>query len=138
MTDVTHNRQRSRRRDQALTGQGERAPRDVFEDHLRLRRKHQLEEDLSRNYAPDVLVLTSSGPHRGHDGVRTTASILREHTGDAAYEYLHEVVEGNFAYLVWQVRTDGRWIHGADSFRITTGRIVLQTIHYLVIDVVAE
>lgn len=115
-----------------------RSVKDVFDDHLELRSRRALEADLERNYSPEVLVLTSSGPHRGHDGIRTTASILRDHCGDAAYEYLYQVVEDDFAYLVWQVRTPARRVHGADSFRIAGGRIVLQTIHYLVIDVVAE
>jgi hypothetical protein len=118
-------------REQALD---KRSPAEVFYDHLALRSRRDLETDLARNYSPDVLVLTGAGAFRGHEGIRTTASILREHCGDAAYEYLREVVEGDFAYLVWQVRPSGRWVHGADSFRIDDGKIALQTIHYLVVD----
>ena len=116
----------------------QRRTAEVFGDHLSLRSQRDIEADLSRNYAVDVSVLTSSGVLRGHEGIRQTASRLADHCGDAPYEYLHEVVDGDFAYLVWQVRTHDRWIHGADSFRIRGGKIVLQTIHYVVIDAIAE
>ena len=126
--------------------QGELAPKalerrtatEVFDDHLSLRSERRLEDDLVRNYSPDVLVITSRTSLRGKDGIRQTAATLREHCGDAPYEYLRRLVQGDFAYLVWQVSAGGRRIHGADSFRISEGKIVLQTIHYLVMDAVAE
>ena len=109
-----------------------RGAADVFDDHLSLRSERRLEDDLSRNYSSDVLVITSRTSLRGKDGIRETAATLREHCGDAPYEYLTRTVAEDFAYLVWRVRSDGKLIHGADSFRITGGKIVLQTIHYLV------
>jgi SnoaL-like domain len=111
----------------------DRPASEVFHDHLELRSAFDLETDLRRNYAPDVLVLTSYGAVRGHDGIRHTAATLRRHSRGGEYEYLHEVVHGDLAYLVWQVRMPREWIHGADSFRIEHGKIVLQTIHYVVI-----
>jgi hypothetical protein len=104
----------------------------VFHDHLELRRSKNLDADLRRNYSQDVLVLTSYGELHGHDGIRHTAEVLRGHAGAGEYKYLHEVVHDDFAYLVWEVRTPRKWVHGADSFRIEGGKIVLQTIHYIV------
>lgn len=111
----------------------DRSVSEVFRDHLDLRSDRALEADLRRNYADDVLVVTSKGTARGHAAIRATAAILRDHCGDRPYEYLSELVEGDLAYLVWQVRGDGLWIHGADSFQITDGLIHIQTIHYLVL-----
>jgi hypothetical protein len=115
-----------------------RAVEDVFADHLRLRLHRDVEMDLERNYASDVEVLTSHGRLRGHDGIRTTAATLRRHCGDADYEYLQQVVGHDWAYLVWQVRAPGKCIHGGDSFRIAAGKIVLQTIHYVIVETAAE
>lgn len=110
-----------------------RSTREVFEDHLRLRKSTSTEEDIERNYAPDVVILASSGIHLGHDGVRETASILREALPDGMYEYIKTLVEGEFAYLEWKGRSEERAIDdGADSFVIRDGKIVAQTIHFKV------
>lgn len=111
----------------------DRPAAEVLRDHLDLRMERALEADLRRNYDSEVLVVTSKGTARGHDAIRTTAAILQDHCGDRPYEYLLEMVEGDLAYLVWQVRADGLWIHGADSFQISGGKIRIQTIHYLVL-----
>lgn len=56
--------------------QHERAARlteEVFEDHLRLRIENRLEEDLARNYAEDVVLLTVNSNACGHDAIRMSA-----------------------------------------------------------------
>lgn len=42
-----------------------RSTREVLEDHLRLRREGDLEEDLARNYAEDVVLLCKHGVFKG-------------------------------------------------------------------------
>lgn len=53
-----------------------RTAREVIEDHLNLSKNGTIDEDLQRNYAEDVLLLTTYGIYRGHDGLRTLKKIL--------------------------------------------------------------
>lgn len=53
-----------------------RTARDVFEDHLRLRASHDLDEDLRRNYAEDIVVLTINSALHGREEVRYSAARL--------------------------------------------------------------
>ena len=45
-----------------------RSPNEVFEDHLALAQKGELEKDLERNYAPDSVLLTNYGVFMGERG----------------------------------------------------------------------
>jgi hypothetical protein len=64
----------------------ERTTTDVLEDHLRLRGDGRLEEDLARNYSPDVVVFSSEGRFQGHDGIRRTAHVLYQYVERGRYE----------------------------------------------------
>jgi hypothetical protein len=111
-----------------------RTAREVFEDHLRCRRCHAVEEDLARNYAEDVVLLTGQGVFRGHDGVRRAAAILWGQLPCAAYEYRTTLLEGEVAFLEWTACCESARVDdGADSFVIRDGRIIVQTIHYTAI-----
>lgn len=108
-----------------------RTTRQVIEDHLRLRAENDLEADLQRNYAPDVVVLSHEGISRGHEGVRRLAAVLRSYLPDAHYEYRHVVVSDGFALLEWSGDGPDRLVHdGADSYVVENGTIVAQSIHY--------
>lgn len=112
-----------------------RTTRQVIEDHQRLRVENDLEADLQRNYAPDVVVLSYEGISRGHEGVRKLAWILHTYLPDAHYEYRHVVVSDGFALLEWSGEGPDRLIHdGADSYVIENGKIVAQSIHYSSVD----
>jgi hypothetical protein len=88
--------------DQDLTGRG---ARQVFDDHLELRKRGDLEQDLARNYAPDVVVLTARGVLRGHDGVRESAALLYQAIRNAnRYEYENAQCEDRVALLEWRAR----------------------------------
>src|SRR5262245_26710111 len=63
----------------------QRSTRDVLEDHLRRRGKREVEGDITRNYAEDVVLLTGFGVLRGHEGVRRSAQLLREQLPCARY-----------------------------------------------------
>ncbi len=110
-----------------------RSTREVFEDHLRCRRAGAVEEDIARNYAHDVVLLTGLGVFRGKDGVRQSARALLRQLPCCAYEYRVRLVEGEVAFLEWSARcATARVEDGADSFWVRDGRIVAQTIHYTV------
>jgi hypothetical protein len=108
-----------------------RSAEEVFQDHLRLRLENKLEEDLERNYAEDVVLLTVNSNARGHDAIRMSAGRLKEQLPDARFEFVSKQVNGRFALLIWRAISD-RFdaMEGADSFAIEDGMIQLQTIHY--------
>lgn len=110
-----------------------RAPEEVLKDHLHLGKHGTVEEDLSRNYAEDVVMLTSFGIYRGHDGVRQLAERLREEVPEATFEYHTVEIEEEVGFLEWSAESPEATIDdGADSFVIRGGQIVAQTIHYTV------
>lgn len=113
-----------------------RSTQDVFDDHLRLRMQGETEQDIERNYADDVTVLSGSGINHGPDGVRTTATILKKYMPGGSWEYHVRLVDGDYAFLQWTGRSaEGRDVcDGADSFVIRDGRIVFQSIYYTVHD----
>lgn len=109
----------------------ERDTREVFRDHLRLRVAGDLETDLRRNYAPDVVLLTSNSNARGHAAIRVSARRLGRQLPDARFEFLARQVRGPFALLIWR-GWSGHFdaVDGVDSFVISGGLIRMQTIHY--------
>lgn len=112
----------------------ERSTQEVFEDHLWQCLEGSVEEDLARNYADDVVILSGGRVHRGHEGLRRLAARLRDELPDARFYYKSKVVEGDVAFLEWTAETPrSRVEDGADSFVIRNGRIVAQTIHYTVV-----
>lgn len=108
-----------------------RSAEEVFEDHLRLRLAGDLEADLRRNYADDVVLLTVNSCFTGHDGMRRSAEKLAEQLPDAKFEFIAQKLERRFALLIWRAesaRFDA--VEGSDSFVIEDGLIRLHTIHY--------
>jgi hypothetical protein len=116
-----------------MAARGPRSTRQVFEDHLRKRRRGRFEEDLAANYAEGVVLLTPWGAFRGHDGVRRCAARLFGHLPCPRYTYRVKLVAGEVAFLEWSARCPEAEVDdGADSFLIRGGLIVAQTIHYTV------
>lgn len=113
-----------------------RSTQEVFDDHLNLRMRGETEQDIARNYADDVVVLSGSGITYGLEGIRTTATILEKYMPGGSWEYPVRLVEGDYAFLQWTGRTaEGRVVcDGADSFLIRDGRIVFQSIYFTVHD----
>jgi hypothetical protein len=105
----------------------------VFCDHLELRRLGQVEIDIQRNSADDVVLLTTYGVFRGHDGVRRGAALLQSQIGNAIVTCVTRIVDGDVAFLEWTARSGDVVVDdGADTFVIRKGRIVKKTIHYTV------
>ena len=110
-----------------------RTTTEVFEDHLAKRLAGDVEGDIQDNYSADVILLTGTGTFEGHDGVRKSAKELDEYVGNIPYEYNHTLVKGDYAFLEWTAKGDGKKVtDGADGFVIKDGRIICQTIHYTV------
>lgn len=108
-----------------------RSTSEVFRDHLKLRLENRLGEDLERNYAQDVVLLTVNSNATGHNALRMSAARLHDQLPEARFEFVAEQVHGDSALLVWRARSD-RFdaIEGAGSFLIRDGKIRLHTIHY--------
>jgi hypothetical protein len=112
-----------------------RSTREVLDDHLRLADEGAVEDDLARNVAEDVVMLTGRGVFRGHDGVRELARQLYEEIPSGRWTYVSTQVEGRMAFLEWVVDAGPfRIPDGADSYLVEDGKIRAQTIHYSVTD----
>lgn len=110
-----------------------RSAEAVLGDHLRESRSGSVEDDLKRNYAEDVVLLTGRGLFRGHEGVRELARVLLEELPNPRFEYQTRLVHGEVGFLEWTARADhARVEDGADSYLIRGGKIIVQTIHYTV------
>lgn len=111
-----------------------RSPQDVLQDHLKRRKSKDLEGDLERNYAPDVVQITKDGVFHGREGVRKNAALLNDLLPDPEFSYDVVRSEGEVALLSWSAKaSDGATsCDGADTFVIRDGRIVAQTVHYSV------
>ena len=113
-----------------------RTTREVLDDHLELAKRGELEDDLQRNYAPDVVVFMADGIYHGLDDVRRLARRLEEELPEAQFEYTTVLAEGEVGYLEWAADADGAAVtDGADTFVIRDGKVVAQTIHYTVVPV---
>jgi hypothetical protein len=110
-----------------------RSTADVFHDHLERARRGDVDGDLQRNYAPDVVVLSAYGVEHGHDGARRLADLLERQLPGAQLAYPLTLVERDVALLEWTATADGARVDdGVDSFVVRDGTIVAQTIHYTV------
>lgn len=103
----------------------------VLRDHLELARRGEIEADIARNYAADVVLLTRDGVLRGAEGIRHSARLLAEHMGTGTFSYDAVRVADEYALLEWSAEGDrGRISDGSDSFHVRDGRIVMQSIDY--------
>lgn len=114
----------------SATGPTARSTAEVLEDHLRCRTENDIEGDIARNYAPDVVMLTAAGKRIGHEAVREFNQMLQAHV-PRHFEFPRKELEGRFAFIEWRAREPGRSVEdGADSFVIEDGKIVMQSVHY--------
>jgi hypothetical protein len=110
-----------------------RSTEEVFREHLSLRLRHEVEQDISRNYAADVVLIASFGVFHGHNGIRRCARLLRDGVGEAQFTYKTHLVEGELAFLEWSARSAEAMVDdGVDTFLIRCGFIVAKTVHYSV------
>lgn len=112
-----------------------RSAREILDDHLRLADCGDLETDLDRNFAEDVVLLTGYGVFRGIEGVREKARLLSEQLPEGRWTYRTVMAEGELGFLEWtaEAANGARVEDGADSYLIRDGRIHAMTIHYTVL-----
>ena len=111
-----------------------RSAEKVFEDHLQLAATwDNLEVDLARNTAKDIVLLTNFGVFHGHDGVREAAKLLEEELPNGTFEYKTKLCRGKICFLHWTGESQEANVDdGADSYFIEDGVIKVQTIYYTV------
>lgn len=108
-----------------------RSTQAVIEDHLQLRAAGDLETDLKRNYADQVVLLCKQGVFHGCNQVRQSAHRLGLQLPEAHFEYLSCQIEGEWGFLEWRAESEEICAEdGADSYVVRDGLIIAQTIHY--------
>lgn len=110
-----------------------REAREVFEEHLKLAREGKIEEELKRNNAEDIVLLTNYGTFQGHEGVKKAAKLLDKQLPNGTYDYKLKLCHGKMCFLHWTGDSEESYImDGADSYLIEDGKIKVQTIFYTV------
>lgn len=110
-----------------------RSAEAVFEDHLKLAIERDMEAELSRNNAEEIVLLTNFGVFHGHQGVREAAELLEKELPNGTFNYKVKLCHDNICYLHWTGDSEEASIEdGADSYLIENGRIKIQTIYYTV------
>jgi hypothetical protein len=108
-----------------------RSTKEVFEDHLRLRKQGDLETDIERNYAEDVIVMSNFGIFHGHEGVRRSAQLLRQQLPQRNYTYVQHLADQEIAFEKWDGSSEQTQVkNGIDFFVIREGYIEMQLIYY--------
>ena len=109
-----------------------RSTAEVLDDHLARRTAGDLEGDLEHNYAPGVIFLCEHGPRTGRDAVRESAERLAKQLPEASFQYRVKQVDREYALLLWRADSPkARAEHGVDSFVIRDGRILMQSVYYV-------
>lgn len=111
-----------------------RSPGEVYEDHLALASKGEIEKDIERNYAPDAVLLTNYGTFKGEKGIKEAAALLQQQLPNGSYDYKLKLCHEEICFLQWTGKSGVSVIpDGADSFFIKDGKIRVQTIYYSVL-----
>jgi hypothetical protein len=74
---------------------------EVFNDHLELAQKNDIQTDINRNFSVHCVLMTSYGTFRDHQGVKDAADLLEKQIGRTTYKYHTKMVEGDIAFLEW-------------------------------------
>jgi hypothetical protein len=107
---------------------------EVFHDHLALMAEGDRATDLARNYDDHSIVLTSMGVFRGRHGRSALGDWIHTKVPFADLEIVTRLVSGEVAFLEWNARSRHAEITGgANSYLIRDGRILVQTVHFLVV-----
>jgi hypothetical protein len=109
-----------------------RSTTEVLENHIQLRNRGALDDDLEHNYAPDVIFLCQHGAYRGREMVRRSGlDLLEQLGGEANYEFVAQQIDEEYALLLWRAQSPKARINaGVDTFVIRAGLIVMQSVFY--------
>jgi ketosteroid isomerase-like protein len=103
--------------------------KDVIDHHLKAFADRDLKALLS-DYAPDAVFFTPHGPLRGPDAIRPWFQTLITEFAEpgAAFCMQQQVVEGDYAYILWTAETDDNVYElGTDTFVVRGDQIVAQS-----------
>ena len=106
-----------------------KSTRNVIDHHLKAFAERDLEGVLS-DYAPGAVFFTQNGPLKGADAVGPMfqALIAEFSKPGAAFSMKQQVVEGDYAYILWTAETaDNVYELGTDTFVVRDGKIVAQS-----------
>jgi hypothetical protein len=110
---------------------GQRSNDQVLDDHLTTSLNGDVEDDLRRNYADDVTVVSNWGVAHGHDGVRGLAELLRRQLPGCTFTYRLRIVDGEIGLLQWTADSAAGAVRdGVDAYVLRDGLIRAQTIYY--------
>jgi hypothetical protein len=111
----------------------QRSAQEVLDDHLATSLNGSVEDDIARNYAEGVVVVSNWGIEHGHDGVRKIAALLQSQLPECTFAYKLRLVAGEVGMLQWTGQSSAGSIRdGVDSYVIRDGLIVAQTISYTI------
>jgi len=104
-----------------------RTVEQVFADHVALVNRGEISPILD-HYAEDVVILTSQGPLKGHEGVNTLFTMAFTMLPTAEVTIKSKIAEGD-TLLVWWSATSpaGRIDDGVDTIVVSDGLIKLQS-----------
>ncbi len=109
----------------------QRSAQEVLDDHLATGLNGSVEDDLARNCADDVVVVSNWGVEHGHDGVHKMAALLQSQLPKCTFAYRLRLVSGEVGMLQWTGHSPAGSVRdGVDSYVVRDGRIVAQTISY--------
>lgn len=105
----------------------------MLDDHLSTSLNGSVEEDLERDYAPDVVIVSNWGVQHGHEGVRELTRLLQSQLPGCTFAYKARLIEQGIGLLEWTGQSAAGSVRdGVDSYVISDGLIRAQTIHYTV------
>lgn len=103
--------------------------KDVLENHLKAFGRGDLTGILS-DYAPGAVLFTTDGALKGVDTIRPLFEALIAEFGKpgATFEMKKQLVEGDYAYILWTAETaDNVYEMATDTFVVREGKIVAQS-----------
>jgi ketosteroid isomerase-like protein len=103
--------------------------KDVLDHHLKAFDQGDLNGVLS-DYAPDAIFFTKNGALKGVDAIRPLFEALIAELGKpwATFNMKQQVVEGDYAYILWTAETaDNIYELATDTFVVREGKIVAQS-----------
>ena len=106
-----------------------KSTKDVIDHHLKAFAERDLKGVLS-DYAPDAVFFTQHGLLTGTDAIRPLFQTLIAEFAKAggALRMQQQVVEGDYAYILWTAETaDNVYELGTDTFVVRGDKIVAQS-----------
>jgi hypothetical protein len=109
----------------SCTARRDRRAQEVLADHIARADRDDLEGDLRRNFDPDVVVLTSRGILRGHEGVRLGRAAAHRPTGRVR---LSMRTVGRYGQIEWRADGPDGPVTGVETFIVRKGRVVVHAL----------